>query len=69
MESKHNSVRGFDDSYARLMKLVGNSNSIYVKRQGYKSMINGLYEMGRPREAQVLMMILGEDETLLGVKN
>ncbi|OAY52264.1 pentatricopeptide repeat-containing protein At2g17033 isoform X2 [Manihot esculenta] len=53
--SKQNSIGGFDDCLARLTELVHNSNSVYVKRQGYKSMISGLCEMGRPREAEELI--------------
>ncbi|XP_065860777.1 pentatricopeptide repeat-containing protein At2g17033 [Euphorbia lathyris] len=53
--SKHNSIRGFDDSFAFLRELVYGSNSVYVKRQGYKSMVSGLCEMGRPREAEDLI--------------
>ncbi|KAJ9189505.1 hypothetical protein P3X46_000790 [Hevea brasiliensis] len=53
--SKQNSVGGFDDYFARLTRLVHNSNSVHVKRQGYKSMISGLCEMGRPIEAEDLI--------------
>ncbi|XP_050230767.1 pentatricopeptide repeat-containing protein At2g17033 isoform X1 [Mercurialis annua] len=54
-QSKHNSIRGFDDSFADLMQLVSKSTSVYVKKQGCKSMINGLCEMSRPREAEILI--------------
>ncbi|KAL3580837.1 hypothetical protein D5086_018672 [Populus alba] len=53
--SKHNWVRGFDDSYSRLNQFVSDSNSVYVKKQGYKAMISGLCEMGRAREAEDLI--------------
>ncbi|XP_050230768.1 pentatricopeptide repeat-containing protein At2g17033 isoform X2 [Mercurialis annua] len=35
--------------------LVSKSTSVYVKKQGCKSMINGLCEMSRPREAEILI--------------
>ncbi|EEF41095.1 pentatricopeptide repeat-containing protein, putative [Ricinus communis] len=60
-QSKQNSIRGFDNSVASLMQLVCNSNSVYVKRQGYKSMVNGLCEMGRPREAETLIEEMGKE--------
>ncbi|KAJ8767041.1 hypothetical protein K2173_012552 [Erythroxylum novogranatense] len=53
--SKHNAFHGFDDSFSRLNQLVSDSNSFYVKKQGYKAMISGLCEMGSPREAEDLI--------------
>ncbi|XP_037495802.1 pentatricopeptide repeat-containing protein At2g17033 [Jatropha curcas] len=53
--SKQNCVQGFEDSFARLNQLVFSSNSVYIKKQAYKSMISGLCEMGRPKEAQDLI--------------
>ncbi|KAG2703085.1 hypothetical protein I3843_06G113500 [Carya illinoinensis] len=50
--SKQGSQRGFDASYARLNQLLHNSDSIYVKRRGYESMVSGLCTMDRPREAE-----------------
>lgn len=52
---KHDSKRGFDDTYARLNQLVNSSSSVYVKRQALKSMISGLCEMGQPHEAENLI--------------
>ncbi|XP_022748524.1 pentatricopeptide repeat-containing protein At2g17033 [Durio zibethinus] len=49
--SKHESNRGFNDAYGYLSELVGNSSSVYVKRQGYISMVGSLCEMGSPNEA------------------
>lgn len=46
---------GFYDSYTRLKQLVCESSSVYVKRQGYKSMIIGLCNMDSPIEAEILM--------------
>ncbi|GLT75293.1 hypothetical protein SLA2020_470280 [Shorea laevis] len=62
--SKHNSKQGFDDSYARLCELVCNSSSAYVKRQGYKSMVSSLCEMGELGEAESVM----EEMRMKGLK-
>ncbi|WCJ39935.1 pentatricopeptide (PPR) repeat-containing protein [Euphorbia peplus] len=53
--SKRCSIRGFDDSFALLSELVSGSRSVYVKRQGFKSMVSGLCEIGKPREAEDLI--------------
>ncbi|XWS67695.1 hypothetical protein CRYUN_Cryun04dG0027900 [Craigia yunnanensis] len=50
--SKHNSKQGFNHAYGYLSELVCNSSSVYVKRQGYKSMVSSLSEMGQPNEAE-----------------
>ncbi|OMO80024.1 hypothetical protein CCACVL1_13209 [Corchorus capsularis] len=50
--SKHDSELGFNDAYSYLSELVRNSSSLYVKRQGYKSMVSSLCEMGQPNEAE-----------------
>ncbi|CAN0845722.1 Pentatricopeptide repeat-containing protein At2g17033, partial [Linum grandiflorum] len=50
--SKHDSIRGFDCSLARLRELVDSSSSVYVKKQGYKAMASGLAEMSRLKEAE-----------------
>lgn len=52
---KHGSEKGFDDTYCRLIRLVSDSNSVYVKRQGFKSMVSGLCETGQPKKAENLM--------------
>ncbi|KAK6240709.1 hypothetical protein QQP08_008224 [Theobroma cacao] len=53
--SKHNSKEGFNDAYCYLSELICNSSSVYVKRQGYKSMVSSLCEMDRPNEAENLV--------------
>ena len=50
--SKRRSKRGFEASYTQLNQLLRSSASVYVKRRCYKSMVGGLCEMGRPREAE-----------------
>ncbi|XVE93917.1 hypothetical protein REPUB_Repub01dG0235500 [Reevesia pubescens] len=50
--SKHESKQGFNDAYGYLSELVCNSSSVYVKRQGFKSMVSSLCEMGQPNEAE-----------------
>ncbi|KAF5745780.1 pentatricopeptide repeat-containing protein [Tripterygium wilfordii] len=62
--SKQKSERGFDDCYDRLYRIVCDSCSVYVKRQGYKSMIGGLCERGEPKGAQNLI----EEMRMKGIK-
>ncbi|KAG6571003.1 Pentatricopeptide repeat-containing protein, partial [Cucurbita argyrosperma subsp. sororia] len=54
-QSKHGSERGFGNAYARLLELLYNSSSIYVKRRAYESMVTGLCSMKRPQEAESLV--------------
>ncbi|KAE8669939.1 Mitochondrial editing factor 9 isoform 1 [Hibiscus syriacus] len=62
--SKHESKQGFNEAYCYLSELVRNSSSVYVKRQGYKSMVSSLCEMGQPDEAENVV----EDMRKNGVK-
>ncbi|KAH1099141.1 hypothetical protein J1N35_016062 [Gossypium stocksii] len=62
--SKHESNQGFNDAYGYLSELVNNSSSMYVKKQGYKSMVSSLCEMGQPNEAENVV----EDMIKNGVK-
>ncbi|MBA0799299.1 hypothetical protein Gohar_009825 [Gossypium harknessii] len=62
--SKHESKQGFNDAYGYLSELVNNSSSMYVKKQGYKSMVSSLCEMGQPNEAENVV----EDMIKNGVK-
>lgn len=62
--SKHESKQGFNDAYGYLSELVNNSSSMYVKKQGYKSMVSSLCEMGQPNEAENVV----EDMMKNGVK-
>lgn len=62
--SKHGLNPGFDGAYSYLSELVRNSSSVYVKRQGYKSMVSSLCEMGQPNEAENVV----EDMRKGGVK-
>ncbi|KAK8626704.1 hypothetical protein V6N13_134337 [Hibiscus sabdariffa] len=62
--SKHESKQGFSEAYGFLSELVRNSSSVYVKRQGYKSMVSSLCEMGQPDEAENVV----EDMRKNGVK-
>ncbi|KAJ4851542.1 hypothetical protein Tsubulata_019456 [Turnera subulata] len=63
-QSRHGSARGFEESCARLRQLVCDSSSVYVKRQGYRGMISGLCEVGKPGEAEELM----REMTRVGIK-
>lgn len=54
-QSKHGSERGCGNSYARLLELLYNSPSVYVKRRAYESMVTGLCSMKRPQEAETLV--------------
>ncbi|KAA3482255.1 pentatricopeptide repeat-containing protein [Gossypium australe] len=62
--SKHESKQGFNDAYGYLSELVNNSSSMYVKKQGYKSMVSSLCELGQPNEAENVV----EDMIKIGVK-
>ncbi|PPS08741.1 hypothetical protein GOBAR_AA11925 [Gossypium barbadense] len=62
--SKHESKQGFNDAYGYLSELVNNSSSMYVKKQGFKSMVSSLCEMGQPNEAENVV----EDMIKNGVK-
>ncbi|KAK5837743.1 hypothetical protein F383_08951 [Gossypium arboreum] len=62
--SKHESKQGFNDAYGFLSELVNNSSSMYVKKQGFKSMVSSLCEMGQPNEAENVV----EDMIKNGVK-
>ncbi|KAI6701008.1 hypothetical protein NL676_015332 [Syzygium grande] len=53
--SELKSESGFDAYLSRLKQIVDVSSSAYVRRRGYGSMLKGLSEMGRPREAESLM--------------
>ncbi|XP_034228467.1 pentatricopeptide repeat-containing protein At2g17033 [Prunus dulcis] len=53
--SKLSSKHGFDSSYSYLYQLLHNSSSVYVKNRAFESMISGLCEMDRPREADNLI--------------
>ncbi|TYI37848.1 hypothetical protein ES332_A03G243600v1 [Gossypium tomentosum] len=62
--SKHESKQGFNDAYGYLSELVNNSSSMYVKKQGFKSMVSSLCVMGQPNEAENVV----EDMIKNGVK-
>lgn len=49
---KHDLKVGFDEICGRLDGLLRDTSSVYVKRHGYKSMVSGLCEMGKPRAAE-----------------
>lgn len=49
---KHDLKGGFDEICGRLDGLLRDTSSVYVKRHGYKSMVSGLCEMGKPRAAE-----------------
>ncbi|GAV86601.1 PPR domain-containing protein [Cephalotus follicularis] len=50
--AKNKSEHGFNDSYICLNEVIRKSCSVYVKSQGYKSMVSALCEMGEPHEAE-----------------
>ncbi|XP_010548125.1 PREDICTED: pentatricopeptide repeat-containing protein At2g17033 [Tarenaya hassleriana] len=50
--SKQGSTRGFNDSYSCLREIIQRSSSVYVKSQGYKSIVSGLCNMDRPYDAE-----------------
>ncbi|KAK8481716.1 hypothetical protein V6N13_018371 [Hibiscus sabdariffa] len=62
--SKQESKQRFSEAYGFLSELVRNSSSVYVKRQGFKSMVSSLCEMGQPDEAENVV----EDMRKNGVK-
>ncbi|KAK6946476.1 Pentatricopeptide repeat [Dillenia turbinata] len=62
--SKHKSAQGVHESSTRLKELLLNSNSVYLKRKAYGSMISGYCAIDLPYQAEELM----EEMKNLGIK-
>ncbi|CAN8271304.1 unnamed protein product [Cochlearia groenlandica] len=50
--SKQASTQGFDGACVRLREITERTSSVYVKTQAFKSMVSGLCNMDRPRDAE-----------------